>query len=282
MYLDTSFQSDGWRAVFIGGSQFAAPAIGQPSPLYYQGSPQCFPAGTEVLLASGRSVAIENIALGAFVASYADVLGGALVGRRVVRLFASVTDVWLRLSNGLVVTPGHHFASPAGGFRTIESILAGDGLIILADGTVSAVSGEDIHYSEETAGLFEEAEGYLSAETNGATASAPKFIRGWKTYNFEVEELHTYVAGGVRVHNTSVIIGSGRDVPVGRAVGPNGETLYVNPNGTVTNLDTGYTAPGPQGHISSNPELDEEEDDDEPPRVNPVSTFVTEPSAFTT
>jgi hypothetical protein len=26
---------------------------------------------------------------------------------------------------------------------------------------------------------------------------------GWRTYNFEVEGLHTYVAGGVRVHNSS-------------------------------------------------------------------------------
>jgi hypothetical protein len=32
---------------------------------------------------------------------------------------------------------------------------------------------------------------------------APRIEQGWKTYNFEVEDLHTYVAGGVRVHNDS-------------------------------------------------------------------------------
>ncbi|MEP5758397.1 MAG: hypothetical protein ABJ327_03600, partial [Litoreibacter sp.] len=37
------------------------------------------------------------------------------------------------------------------------------------------------------------------------TGEAPK--DGWKTYNFEVEEHHTYVAEGIRVHNMSGILG---------------------------------------------------------------------------
>ncbi len=38
----------------------------------------------------------------------------------------------------------------------------------------------------------------------GTTALKPSVKSGWKTYNFEVEDLHTYVANGVRVHNDSV------------------------------------------------------------------------------
>ena len=31
----------------------------------------------------------------------------------------------------------------------------------------------------------------------------PEWKKGWKTYNFEVEKYHTYIAGGIRVHNES-------------------------------------------------------------------------------
>ena len=41
--------------------------------------------------------------------------------------------------------------------------------------------------------------------THGALALAPA-IPGWQTYNFEVEGLHTYVAGGVGgLHNDSIL-----------------------------------------------------------------------------
>ncbi|WP_422376203.1 DUF4214 domain-containing protein [Roseibium sp.] len=50
--------------------------------------------------------------------------------------------------------------------------------------------------------MFEQAEGYVYPE-NGNLAVKPVYKKGWKTYNFEVEDFHTYVAGGVRVHNDS-------------------------------------------------------------------------------
>lgn len=62
-------------------------------------------------------------------------------------------------------------------------------------------------------GLFEEAEELLCA-SDGALALAPDVIRGWRTYNFEVAELHTYVADGLRVHNDSLFAAS-----IGGAVG---------------------------------------------------------------
>lgn len=42
-----------------------------------------------------------------------------------------------------------------------------------------------------------------SYPTVGNLALKPATEDGWQTYNFEVEELHTYVAGGIRVHNDS-------------------------------------------------------------------------------
>jgi len=218
------------------------------------GLPQCFPAGTGIRLASGDEVKIEDVEIGALVASFSSASPfGPTVPKRVTRTFRSVTDAWIILSNGLIVTPGHHFLAPSGDFRTIADILANDGMIVLESGRQLKVSGQYVSYSTSTAGQFEQAEVYMNLSF-GAHALAPELRRGWRTYNFEVEELHTYVAGGVRVHNQSVIIGSGADKPVGPAVGPNGEHLWVNADGTVTNLDTGYIAPGPAGYTSSNPE----------------------------
>jgi len=163
---------------------------------------ECFPAGTEIHLSDGSTKPIENIRTGDEVAAFdGDVFGG-LEGKRVVRLFENITDSWIKLSNGLTVTPGHRFLDSKGGFRSVDAILADDGIVIDENGAELSVSGEIIRYSEETADLFEQAEGYV-AQSNGAVALAPIYKKGWKTYNFEVEGFHTYVAGGIRVHNDS-------------------------------------------------------------------------------
>ncbi|MEP1575754.1 DUF4214 domain-containing protein, partial [Roseibium album] len=90
-----------------------------------------------------------------------------------------------------------------GGFKEIESLVSGGrGTIVLADGSEAEVTSERIVYSAATADMFEQAEGYVYPE-NGNLALKPVYKMGWKTYNFEVEDFHTYVAGGVRVHNDS-------------------------------------------------------------------------------
>ena len=61
---------------------------------------------------------------------------------------------------------------------------------------------ERLVYSAATADMFERAT--AMAATSGALAIAPHALDAWATYNFEVEDLHTYVAGGVRVHNDSL------------------------------------------------------------------------------
>src|ERR1043165_2470140 len=102
----------------------------------------------------------------------------------------------------VTVTPGHRFLAADGSFRAIGDILDDDSRIVLADGSIIAVTAERFVYSSQSAGLYEEAQ-VLTYPVVGATVRAPLVKSGWKTYNFEVEELHTYVAGGVRVHNDS-------------------------------------------------------------------------------
>jgi hypothetical protein len=110
------------------------------------------------------------------------------------------------------VTPGHQTLDANGRFRPISEILAEDARVVLADGSVIGISHERVVYSADTAHLYEQAERVVTP-TAGGLALAPRIELGWKTYNFEVERLHTYVAGGVRVHNDSGIFGE-----VGNAV----------------------------------------------------------------
>ena len=165
----------------------------------------CFSSVTPISLPDGSVKQISDVRPGDIVLAFdpaQDNGQGALRPCRVTRLFHNSTEEWIELSNGLTVTPGHHFLDAQGGFRTIEDILATDGTIVLEDGSLQKVTGRRIHYSGETAHLYEESEAQIA--TRGALALAPA-APGWQTYNFEVEGLHTYVAGGVRVHNRSTI-----------------------------------------------------------------------------
>lgn len=166
---------------------------------------ECFPSSTPIRLPGGDAMSIESIRPGDQVAAFdVGITSGqaTLSSKRVVQLFTNITDTWIELSNGLTVTPGHHFLDSSGGFRSIEDILATDGIVIDEVGNELQVSGEYIRYSAETAHLYEQAEGFVT-ELEGNIALAPVHKKGWKTYNFEVEDFHTYVANGVRVHNVS-------------------------------------------------------------------------------
>jgi trimeric autotransporter adhesin len=167
---------------------------------------KCFPAGTSILLSDGRAANIEDIRVGDRVAAFdgeRESGRGSFSSKRVTRLFENITDVWIKLSNGLTVTPGHQFLDSRGSFRSIETILADDGIVILENGEEQAVTAEHIYYSAQTADKFECVQGY-QFQTSGGSALAPQYKQGWKTYNFEVEDYHTYVAGGVRAHNMSL------------------------------------------------------------------------------
>ncbi|MDO5705933.1 MAG: hypothetical protein Q4G49_12815 [Paracoccus sp. (in: a-proteobacteria)] len=145
---------------------------------------------------------IFSITVGDLVLSFDS--SGNLVPGRVTQLLHNVTDTWLHLSNGTYVTPGHRYLRPDGSFAEIQDIIADDGRIVAADGSIQTVTAEVIRYSAETAHLFEEAEMLVYA-SDGGTALAPEVKRGWKTYNFTVAGTHTYIAYGIRVHNESVL-----------------------------------------------------------------------------
>jgi Ca2+-binding RTX toxin-like protein len=175
--------------------------------------PQCFPANTRICLWNApHETAISSIRVGDVVKTFdPKVLRGRdeLVPRRVTKLFRNLTKEWIRLKwceagelKELVCTPGHHFLDEFGNFPPIaDMIYAGGATVVLASGELTVVTAERIVYSVETAHLFERAR--AAGMSAGGAALQPFELDGWQTYNFEVEDLHSYVAGGVRVHNIS-------------------------------------------------------------------------------
>jgi len=135
-----------------------------------------------------------------------------LVPRRVTRLFRNSTTEWIKLTwlapasgeaKELVATPGHNMLDKHGRFIRLDALVKGNTCeIILSSGDCIMAQAERLVYSAATADMFERAT--AMAATSGALAIAPHALDAWATYNFEVEDLHTYVAGGVRVHNDSL------------------------------------------------------------------------------
>ncbi|HRM20569.1 MAG TPA: Hint domain-containing protein, partial [Trichococcus flocculiformis] len=171
----------------------------------------CFPLGTPISISAGKTKPIEDIKPGDTVLCFdpiADFGRGTLVPKRVVRLFHNETEEWLRLTwredgedHELTVTPGHRFVDAAGRFWRIDEIVKDAApTVVLADGSLMQVRAEQIVWSQETRHLFEEADAVAMAAGDGL---AHRTGGAWRCYNFEVQDLHTYVAGGVRVHNDS-------------------------------------------------------------------------------
>ena len=180
----------------------------------------CFVRGTPILLAGGNRKPIEQIEVGDIVFAFDG--RGQLQPRRVLRLFENTTTELIELSPApdhrreaeaagfttLTVTPGHAFLTADGQFREIGKTIKQSNLqgapaqIVLSSGTVIGVQVKHIAWSLKTADRYERSD-VLSYASVGNRALAPRIEQGWKTYNFEVEDLNTYVAGGVRVHNES-------------------------------------------------------------------------------
>jgi Ca2+-binding RTX toxin-like protein len=177
---------------------------------------RCFPARTPIATSLTSTTPIADLRVGDVVLAFdpaVDCGRGALVPRRVTRLYRKQTDEWVKLAwleNGetkeLISTPGHHFLDSAGQFPTIaDMIRKGSATVVLASGELAQVTATRMVYSAATAHLFEQAQAH--SVMAGNTALKPHMLAGWQTYNFEVEDLHTYVAGGVRVHNDSGVLG---------------------------------------------------------------------------
>ncbi|MFN7308993.1 MAG: Hint domain-containing protein, partial [Acetobacteraceae bacterium] len=182
--------------------------------------PRCFAAGTPILMADGTTKPIENIREGDLVIAFAEDAAaghGDLAPRKVTRLFRNVTKEWLEISPAAdhapraakqgftkaYVTPGHRVMTASGQFMRADAAVAANVALAMADGSAIDFKAQRIAYEADTAVLFEQAEQF-SYGHDGNTALAPAIEQGWRTYNFEVEERHTYIAAGLRVHNDSL------------------------------------------------------------------------------
>jgi hypothetical protein len=172
----------------------------------------CFAAGTPILMANGTKKPIEEIRIGDMVLAFDSRIErgrGHMIPRKVVRLFENVTDEWMLLSLvdnqrdrevSVVVTPSHRFLSADGEFRSILEVVSKQLPIVLGDGSLANVEAQLLSYGVSTACRYPEAE-VLEFPVAGSASLQPRRKTGWRTFNFEVEGLHTYVAAGIRVHN---------------------------------------------------------------------------------
>lgn len=165
---------------------------------------QCFSGDVKIELMDGKKN-IRDISPGDFVLSFSEnkALTSRLTAGRVVRVFRSITSEWIVFPDGTAVTPGHKFLNEKGAFERIDYILARAGMIVTISGELKLAVAERVSYSEQTRDLYEEDENFVYA-SSGSGALQPEIKKGWRTYNFEVESLHTYIADGYRVHNDSV------------------------------------------------------------------------------
>ena len=111
----------------------------------------CFPAHTSIQTSRTSSTAISALRVGDVVLAFdarADKGRGALVPRRVSRLYRNTTTDWLRLrwqggTREVITTPGHHFLDAFGGFpTTLEMVKEGRARDVLASGEMTGVTAE--------------------------------------------------------------------------------------------------------------------------------------------
>jgi hypothetical protein len=214
-WIDIQVNYAEWRASIASGGEHPAlsPEWLEIVPPVLKGDLlRCFPAHTPIQTSLTSTTPISDLRIGDVVLAFdphTDNGRGALVPRRVTKLFSNVTTEWVNLSwieagvsRELVATPGHHFLDQFGHFPPIEQMIRdGRASVVLACGSVVEVAATRIAYSAATAHLFERASSVAISAGNEALAAHA--LDAWTTYNFEVEDLHTYVAGAVN-HNISI------------------------------------------------------------------------------
>lgn len=85
-----------------------------------------------------------------------------------------------------------------------ESFVLGDGTAVQAQYEIirfGSARGDELSRSHPA---FEVATQVL-VQNEGGCAVEPRVVTGWRTFNFEVKDYHTYVAGNLRVHNWSIV-----------------------------------------------------------------------------
>ncbi|PXA78609.1 hypothetical protein DMC25_22430, partial [Caulobacter sp. D4A] len=167
-------KADGVQFIDLAGSGDVKPATADLIQAFRRRTDSfCFLAGTEVLMADGSVKSIEHVRVGDQVQSFDET--GALQASTVVEIYPGEAAEWLRLPNGVEVTPGHAFLTERGDFQSVGEMVEQGVKAVAADGGAVDLSG---------------------AEAISSEVAVP-------IYNFEVALTHTYIAGGLRVHNTS-------------------------------------------------------------------------------
>jgi hypothetical protein len=161
--------------------------------------PRCFDACVSVATENDSSMQIDGVVVGDRVLAFSS--ENTLHPARVTRLLHGVTTEWFVLDDGTRVTPGHQYLRPDGAFMAISDILARDGLVVDAAGYPKRVTGSLLRAIDAGSdATWIEPEPFAA----GNTLLKPAPVFGWRTYNLTVEGLHTYIAGGCRVHNDCV------------------------------------------------------------------------------
>jgi hypothetical protein len=121
----------------------------------------CFERRTLIAKVNGSQCPISDIRVGDTVLAFdpsADLGRGALVPRKVVRLYRNTTEEWVKLTwaeggeaKELTATPDHHFLDRFGSFPTIEEMLEnGRATVVLASGELTEVAAERIIYRADS------------------------------------------------------------------------------------------------------------------------------------
>lgn len=163
----------------------------------YKGN--CFAGDTSVLMSDGTTRPIREIVEGDQVASFDPTVAagrGSLGSRSVTRVFQNSKQRLVSF-DGIRVTPGHPILDVDGKFRPIG----------------------------ERRGALE----MIDAQGNVVTRVVDEVEDEEEVFNLEVEGWHTYVAGGIRVHNYSLKL-DGSDGYV--TFGANGDAMGVVFTGT--------------------------------------------------
>lgn len=154
----------------------------------------CFAAGTMIDMADGTLKAIEEICVGDWVLAFEG--GGALTPRRVTRTFKNYSRELLVLSNGTRVTPLHPYLNDLGEFQPIRDLVRTGRSAIHRDGHVIHLFATDTVVACYPVSMAMGGSAYVYEGHNDSE---------FTVFNFTVEGLHTYVADGIRVHNTSIL-----------------------------------------------------------------------------
>ena len=122
---------------------------------------RCFPASTAVAISTTQTKPIADIRRGDTVLAFdpaADLGRGALVPRRVMRLYRNTTTDWIRLrrSRGtareVITTPGHHGSDELGGFLTTPDMTrTGSATVVRASGALRQVTAERTPFCADVA-----------------------------------------------------------------------------------------------------------------------------------